>query len=125
VDQETFIALKTEHRELDGSVSFRQAATEFTASPNIPESMFVYEPPEGVTVVEVADLGEAKQAIVSVPPEPSDGGVRASRRRKTCGERVLNAHAQSAERRSQMEAGAFVCLATRAAGVAISRLSLT
>ena len=72
VDKETFLTLQTEHREPDGRVSFRQAATEFTVSPNTPDSVFTYEPPDGTTVVEVADLGEAKQAIVPLSPKPPE-----------------------------------------------------
>jgi len=73
VDKETFLTLQTEHREPDGTVSFRQSATEFTVSPNTLDSVFSYEPPDGTTVVEVADLGEAKQAIVPLSPKPPDG----------------------------------------------------
>jgi outer membrane lipoprotein-sorting protein len=72
VDQETFLTLKTEHREPDGTVVFSQAATEFTVSPQTPDSIFTYEPPEGTTVVEVTDLGEAKQAIIPLSEKPVD-----------------------------------------------------
>ena len=73
VDKETFITLQTEHRGPDGTVSFRQTAMEFTVSPVPPDSVFTYEPPDGTTVVEVSDLGEAKQAIVPLSPKPPDG----------------------------------------------------
>jgi outer membrane lipoprotein-sorting protein len=73
VDQETFLTLKTEHREPDGTVAFSQAATEFTVSPQTPDSLFTYQPPEGTTVVEVTDLGQAKQAIIPLSEKPVDG----------------------------------------------------
>jgi outer membrane lipoprotein-sorting protein len=85
VDKETFLTLQTEHREPDGRASFRQAATEFTVSPNMPESVFTYEAPEGTTVVEVADLGEAKQAIVPLSSKPPDGSEACSPPTKDAG----------------------------------------
>ena len=41
-------------------------------SPATPESTFTYEAPEGVTVVEVTDIGQAKDAISGLLPRATD-----------------------------------------------------
>jgi outer membrane lipoprotein-sorting protein len=51
VDQETFITLKTETHSEDGLL-FRYEVTQFEVSPDFDPSIFAYEPPAGVEVVE-------------------------------------------------------------------------
>lgn len=63
VDQETFLTLKTEQRDVDGTVAYSQTATEFDASPEMPDSTFTYEAPPGVSIIEVNDVNQAKEAI--------------------------------------------------------------
>ncbi len=60
VDTETFLTLQTRY-ERDGWSVVNPAGYE--QDPELPESTFIYEPPEGVTVQEVANYQEALEAI--------------------------------------------------------------
>ena len=73
VDQETFLTLQMEQRDPDGTVSYRQTASEFAVSPDMPESIFTYEAPEGVEIVEADDISEAKDAISPPRLNATDG----------------------------------------------------
>ncbi len=63
VDQETFITLKMETRSDDGPLSSYEV-TDFEANPDFDPSVFAYEAPEGVSVVE-ADTPEEIKIVLS------------------------------------------------------------
>lgn len=60
VDTETFLVLQTVYERDDFGVIY---AAGYEKDPELPDSTFIYEPPEGVTVQEVANYQEALEAI--------------------------------------------------------------
>ena len=69
VDQETFLPLKTQQQEGEGNVLYTYEVTSIETGMDIDAATFVYEPPTGVEVVDVADLTGAKNVISGMPPE--------------------------------------------------------
>ncbi len=74
VDQETFLPLKTENRDANGTLAYGYYVTELEVGADIPASAFEYHPPAGATVTEVTSAVEAKQALSGEPRTDSDGG---------------------------------------------------
>lgn len=63
VDKETFLPLKTEQLD-DGLIpAYTYLVTSFQVGEDVPDTTFAYDAPEGVTVVDVANLTEAKNVI--------------------------------------------------------------
>lgn len=63
VDRGTFLPLKTENRDGDGTLIYRYYVTEIQVGADIPASAFEYQPPAGTTVTEVTTAVGAKQAL--------------------------------------------------------------
>jgi hypothetical protein len=85
VDAETFVTLKTESYA-DGELVFRYEVTELETGVDIPDSVFEYDPPAGVQVVEAATPQEMKGALsalygpmiekdVEPAPDPTNAGA--------------------------------------------------
>jgi hypothetical protein len=81
VDTETFITLKTEAYSGSGLV-FRYEVTEFETGIDIPASVFEYDPPAGVSVIEASTPMEMKMALSELfasssepASEPAAGAV--------------------------------------------------
>jgi hypothetical protein len=62
VDQETFITLKTETEAEDGLL-FRYEVTQFDLNPDFDASVFDYEPPEGVEVIDASSPADIKLVL--------------------------------------------------------------
>jgi hypothetical protein len=75
VDKETFITLKTETQAEDGPL-FRYEVIQLDLSPDFDASVFDYEPPEGVEVVEASSPEDIKLVLSGgVAGTVSGGGI--------------------------------------------------
>ncbi|MGH2632113.1 MAG: LolA family protein, partial [Tepidiformaceae bacterium] len=63
VDKQTFITLKTEAQDANGNAVYQYQVTEIEVGQAIPDSVFQYQPPSGVDVVQVQDAAQAKSAL--------------------------------------------------------------
>jgi outer membrane lipoprotein-sorting protein len=85
VDEETFLPLKMEQQDNGGGPAYTYTVTQIQVGGDIPGATFTYAAPAGVTVVDVADLTQAKNILsgysidgtapdqpgTSVPDQPS------------------------------------------------------
>lgn len=75
VDKETFLPLKTEQKGDGALPGYTYTVTSIQVGEDIADATFSYSPPEGVTVIAVANLTEAKNVISGYTPDgipPSD-----------------------------------------------------
>ena len=63
VDKETFLTLKTEQSDASGKVSLRYEVEQIDVGGDLPDDVFTYTPPAGVTVTEATDQSSMKTAI--------------------------------------------------------------
>jgi len=63
VDQETFITLQIEQKDVDGIISYAYTVTEIEVGAELLDSAFTYEAPPGVTIAEATDISSAKNAL--------------------------------------------------------------
>jgi outer membrane lipoprotein-sorting protein len=70
VDKETFLPLKTEQKDDAGLAVYTYTVTQIQVGDEIADATFTYTPPQGVTVVDVADLTQAKNVLSG---DPIDG----------------------------------------------------
>jgi outer membrane lipoprotein-sorting protein len=79
VDKETFLPLKTDQQDNGGLPAYTYTVTQIEIGEQIADTTFIYSAPAGVTVVDVADLTQAKNilsgySIDGAPPvQPSTG----------------------------------------------------
>jgi outer membrane lipoprotein-sorting protein len=67
VDKETFLPLKMDQQDNGGGPAYTYTVTRIQISGEIPDATFMYTAPTGVTVVDVADLTQAKNVLSGYP----------------------------------------------------------